>query len=135
LGRIIRTIAPDGNTVHLSYNAYEEVIRAEDRERKVEFEYTPLGSLKTRKENGRILRFGYNTEEQLTGLKNEAGEAYSFERDRAGRIVRETGFDGLTRTYERNANGLVRHSERPGNRSSDYVYDSMGRLCGQEYLV
>ncbi len=133
LGRITRTIAPDGNIVKLTYNAYEEVIRAEDRERQVEFEYTPLGSLKKRKENGKILRFAYNTEEQLTTLRNEANERYLFARDRAGRIVQETGFDGLTRNYLRSPNGLVHRTERPGGRFSEYVYDSLGRLCGVEY--
>jgi RHS repeat-associated protein len=133
LGRIVKTVLPDGNSIRLTYNGYEEVVSAEDRERKVEFEYTPLGSLRIRRENGKTLRFGYNTEEQLTGLKNEAGESYTFGRDRAGRIVRETGFDGLTRNYERNPNGLVRRVERPGNRSSEYIYDNRGRLCGVEY--
>jgi RHS repeat-associated protein len=109
------------------------VIRAEDRERKVEFEYTPLGSLKTRKENGQALHFRYNTEEQLTDLRNEAGEQYSFGRDAAGRIVREQGFDGITRTYERDALGLVRHVTLPDGRKTDYIYDTMGRLCGVEY--
>jgi YD repeat-containing protein len=33
----------------------------------------------------------------LTGLKNEAGEQYSFGRDACGRIIREKGFDGVTR--------------------------------------
>jgi RHS repeat-associated protein len=109
------------------------VIRSEDRERKVELENTPLGSLKTRKENGQALHFRYNTEEQLTDLQNEAGEQYGFGRDAAGRIVREQGFDGITRTYERDALGLVRHVTLPDGRKTDYIYDTMGRLCGIEY--
>ena len=133
MGRVVQTTSPDGNTVHLTYNAYEEVIRAEDRERKVEFSYTPLGSLKTRKENGNKLTFSYNTEEQLKSLRNEAGERYIFKRDSAGRIIQETGFDGLVRSYRRDSNGHVRRVERPGGKSSEYVYDSMGRLCGVEY--
>ena len=89
--------------------------------------------MKIRKENGRSLSFSYNTEEQLLGLHNEANERYSFQRDKAGRIVRETGFDGLMRTYRRDTNGQVRRVERPGGRWSEYVYDAMGRLCGVEY--
>jgi RHS repeat-associated protein len=133
LGRIIQTVAPDGNRVKLAYNAYEEVVCAEDSERRVEFEYTPLGSLKTRKENGHSLHFAYNTEEQLMALRNEAGEQYGFGRDAAGRIITEKGFDGLTLTYERDVKGLVRHMERPGGKVTDYVYDTMGRLCSVEY--
>jgi YD repeat-containing protein len=76
---------------------------------------------------------GYNTEEQLTGLRNEAGEEYAFGRDGAGRIIAEKGFDGVTRTYRRDTLGLVRRVESPGNRSADYVYDNMNRLCGVEY--
>lgn len=133
LGRIVQSVAPDGNAVKLTYNAYEEVISAEDGQRKVEFEYTPLGSLKKRKESGHTLDFAYNKEEQLTSLRNEAGEHYTFSRDGAGRICAEKGFDGLTRTYKRTPGGLVRHVDRPGERSADYVYDSLGRLCGVEY--
>jgi YD repeat-containing protein len=129
----VQTIAPDGNLVKLAYNAYDEIVCAEDDTRQVEFEYTPLGSLKTRRENGHTLHFGYNTEEQLTGLRNEAGEEYAFGRDACGRIIAEKGFDGITRTYERDALGLVHHVTLPDGRNTDYIYDTMGRLCGVEY--
>ena len=46
----------------------------------VSFEYTPLGSLKIRKEEGVKVRFEYNTEEQLTAVINENDERYNFSR-------------------------------------------------------
>ncbi|WP_315814932.1 hypothetical protein [Paraflavitalea speifideaquila] len=61
----------DGNKIQFRYNAYEEVVYAEDTHHKVHFEYTPMGSLAARKENGIALRFNYNTEEKLVSLINE----------------------------------------------------------------
>ena len=133
LGRVISTTSPDGNEVTLAYNAYGEVLSARDKSRRVDFTYTPMGSLKTRKENGKTLSFVYDTEEQLKALRNEKNEAYRFGRDGAGRITAETGFDGLTRKYLRNTNGLVTKVERPGERFSEYRYDSLGQLCNVEY--
>ena len=133
LGRAIEINLADGNQVQLQYNAYDEVLQARDKYHNVRFAYTPLGSLKMREENGVKLHFIYNQEEQLTGLVNEHGETYRFTRNDRGDIIRETGFDGLERNYERDAAGKVVKVQRPGERWTNYEYDYNGRLTRAEY--
>ncbi len=128
LDRLIRVFLPDQNNLKLEYNAYDDVIAAQDKSHKVRFEYTPMGSLKLREQNGTKVFFNYNTEEQLTALINEHGEAYRFARNAKGEIIREEGFDGLQRNYKRDRCGKVIKTERPGNKFSEYEYDLAGRM-------
>ena len=132
LGRIKGAHLPDGNAIRLQYNAYDEVIFAQDNHHKVAFEYTPLGSLKMRQENGTRIHFNYDTEEQLTHIINEHGERYSFGRDKTGSIISETGFDGLHRKYHRSSNGNIIRTDKPGNQWTEYEYDINGNLVRTE---
>lgn len=132
LGRIKGAHLPDGNAIRLQYNAYDEVIFAQDNHHKVAFEYTPLGSLKMRQENGTRIHFNYDTEEQLTHIINEHGERYSFGRDKTGSIISETGFDGLHRKYHRSSNGNITRTEKPGNQWTEYEYDINGNVVRTE---
>lgn len=133
LNRITRVFLPDDNNLKLEYNAYDEVIMAQDKAHKVSFEYTPLGSLKLREQNGTKVFFDYNTEEQLTAMINEHGEAYRFARNAKGEIIREEGFDGLMRHYKRDRAGKIVKIERPGNKFSEYEYDLSGRMSRLEH--
>lgn len=133
LDRVIKVRKYDGNNVQLKYNAYEEVVLAEDDQHRVKFEYTPLGSLKAREENGVRIQFNYNTEERLMSLVNEHSESYRFKYDKRGSIIQETGFDELTRQYLRDAAGKVVRVNRPGERFTEYEYDLAGRPTRIEY--
>jgi YD repeat-containing protein len=78
---------------------------AKDNHTQVTFDYTILGSLVSREQGGKKVKFTYDTEEQLNAVINERGEAYQFERDTKGNIIKEVGFDDITRTYERSLAG------------------------------
>jgi RHS repeat-associated protein len=133
LDRVTSVKNYDGNFIQLEYNAYEEVTKASDKHSTVQFEYTPLGSVKTREQNGTKLEFHYNTEERLTYLKNEANNVYRFGYNSRGEIIKEVGFDGLERGYERDRAGKVIRTQRPGGRSNLYEYDANGRIIRTEY--
>ncbi|WMJ72301.1 DUF6531 domain-containing protein [Cytophagaceae bacterium ABcell3] len=133
LGRPVRVCLADGNIIKLSYNAYDEVVRAEDMQHKVRFEYTPLGSIKLREEDGAKVHFRYDTEEQLKAIINEHGEVYRFKRNGRGDIVEEAGFDGLTRKYVRDKAGKVIKVERPGGRHTTYEYNRKGQIWRAEH--
>ncbi len=133
LGRVIRVYAHDGNTVELGYDAYDSVTEARDAHRHVRMTYTPLGSLATRTEGEREVKFLYDRMERLTDVVNERGDSYSFVRDKAGQICTERGFDGMTRSYIRNRAGETVLVERPGGRSTAYEYDTRGRVCTVSY--
>ncbi|NEN85541.1 RHS repeat-associated core domain-containing protein, partial [Paenibacillus elgii] len=133
LGRVVRAELPDGNVIKLQYNAYEDVILAEDNQHRVAFGYTPLGKLAWREERGKRIELVYNKEEELTEVINERGERYALGRDANGSIVRETGFDGIVRQYVRSPAGLLQKVERPGGRWTAYNLDVMGRVTEAEY--
>lgn len=133
LGRITDVRMPDGNQIHLQYNAYEEVIEAQDKHRHVKFEYTPLGSLKSREENGTAIHYLYNKDEQVTALVNEHGEMFKFRRDQRGDVIQETGFDGMVRDYHRDPAGKVVSVTQPGDRHTEFEYDQNGRLIRAVY--
>jgi RHS repeat-associated protein len=133
LDRLTRVFLPDRNNLKLEYNAYDDVILAQDKNYKAKFEYTPLGSLKLREQNGAKFFLNYDTEERLTALINEHGEAYRFARNTRGEVVSEEGFDGLKRHYQRDRSGKVIRTERPGNKFSQYEYDLAGRLSRIEH--
>ena len=128
LNRLTHVFLPDDNHLKLEYNAYHEVIVAQDKNHKAYFEYTPFGNVKSKEQNGSKLFFNYNTEEQLTALVNEHGETYRFMRNVRGEVISEHGFDGMQRHYKRDRTGKVIKAERPGNKFSEYEYDAAGQL-------
>lgn len=133
LGRVTRVYAHDGNTVELGYDAYDSVTEARDAHRHVRMTYTPMGSLATRTEGEREVKFLYDRMERLTDVVNERGDSYSFVRNKAGQVCTERGFDGMTRSYIRNRAGETVLVERPGGRSTAYEYDARGRMCTVSY--
>ncbi|QPQ30160.1 DUF6531 domain-containing protein [Lysinibacillus sp. JNUCC 51] len=133
LNRLVRANLSDGNDVQLKYDAYDDVVFAKDNHTQVAFDYSILGSLLSREQGGKKVKFTYDTEEQLTAVINEKGEVYQFERDTKGNIIKEIGFDELTRTYERSLAGLVQRIQRPGDRWTAYQHDGLGNIIRADY--
>lgn len=133
LNRLCNIHLPDGNTVRLTYNAYEEVIQAADRHSKIQFEYTPMGSVKKLKQHKAEIQYLYDTEERLNSVVNEAGKHYFFSYNKRGEVINETGFDGLKRQYERDSTGKVTKVLRTGGRFTQYEYDANGRIIRLEH--
>ena len=125
---LIRLHEPDGNVHEFSYDTSGNLVMASDRLRKVEFEYGPLGTLIGRRQLDHHVRFRYDGELQLREIINEGGECYSFRLDGLGRVVEETGFDGLQRKYLRDGAGRVVRVIRPEGRQTDYEYDGVGNI-------
>ncbi|MCL1924048.1 MAG: DUF6531 domain-containing protein, partial [Defluviitaleaceae bacterium] len=127
--RLIEHTAPDGNITKLKYNAYTDVIYLKDNTKELNFTYTALGSISSRKEQQRITHFKYDTEEQLTQVINEKGEKYIFERNHQGNVTTETGFDNVRKSYTYTPAGKLKGMRR-GN-TSDWLrmkYDKAGYL-------
>lgn len=133
LGRATRIQQPDGNVIWLEYDAYEDVIKARDSQHEVKLAYTPLGSIIRREEKNRVLRYGYNAQEELVSVMNEHRESWYFERNKKGEIVSEKAFDGMVRYFRRQGNGLVQKIERAEGRHTLYEYDQVGRMVRAEY--
>ncbi len=133
LGRVVRIRNYDGNKVQFRYDAYREVVYAEDNNRKMKFEYTPLGSITMMEENGVRVYYNYDTEDRMVSLINEKREVYRFRYDHRGKVVEETGFDGGVRRYERNSAGRITSLRQPGGQHTRYEYDLAGRVVRIEY--
>ena len=133
LGRMVQLQNANNTIVNLTYDAYDDVLKAYDGEDEISFSYTPLGSLKKRVKNGVSIHFNYDTEEQLTQITNEQNETYSFKRDAKGQVIRETGFDGLEWNYTLDKAGRVVRTQRPGNRWTEYEYNRLGQVTRAEY--
>jgi RHS repeat-associated protein len=133
LARVTEILLSNGNRIRMAYNAYENVVQIADNHHRVNFEYTAMGSLKLREENGTKIHFLYNRDEQLTTVVNEHGEYYKFARNGRGDIIQETGFDGVTQQFRRDATGKVIRVQRPGGRWTNYEYNVNGKLTRAEY--
>jgi YD repeat-containing protein len=105
------------------------LLEARDPNRHARFGYGHYHRLVWREEGGTRLRFEYDTEDRLTAVVNEAGERYTFTLNALGQVQSETGFDGFTRKYVRDAEGRVVKTELPSGRKSQLRYDGSGRVA------
>ncbi|GHV31444.1 hypothetical protein FACS1894177_06090 [Bacteroidia bacterium] len=133
LGDAVKIKLPDGNIRELTYDEQGNIIHAKDKDRNVGFTYHGVNKLASRTERGATLRFLYNTEDQLRFVENEDGDRYEFKLNAQGEVVEETGFDGLTRRYNRDLAGRVVSVERPSKKEIFYEYDEAGRVTKVRY--
>ncbi|MHC1774113.1 MAG: type VI secretion system tube protein TssD [Lentimicrobium sp.] len=127
-GRPHTILEPDGNIRKFTFDEDDNVILAGDKLQEVAFQYNGMGSMVSRSENNTSILFKYDTEDQLTTIINEHGYHYLFELDPVGDVIKETGFDGITRSYLRDISGKVTKVLRPGGMETAYRYDPTGRV-------
>lgn len=132
-GNLLWMREADGNEHRFTYDTSGNLVHAKDRLREVRWRYGSLGTLLSRTQNGRTVRFEYDTELQLTGIANEDGELYRFGLDGRGDVVDEWGFDALHRHYERDGVGRVSKVLRPDERWSTYEYDGTGHIVSERH--
>lgn len=128
LQRPVRIQLPDGNVRHLEYDANDNITRIAEKGRDIQLGYGGFDRLLWRSEAGVRLQFVYDSEDQLREVINEHNDRYRFDYDGAGNLIRETGFDGLVREFERDLAGRVQRIRRPADRFTDCQYDKSGRL-------
>ena len=133
LDRVRRIYRPDGNIIDIGYDCYDSVTEVKDKDRHVRMDYTPMGSLRRREEQGTSVEFFYDAMERLTTLRNERGSLYRFLRDKAGNVVREIGFDGMERRFTLNRSGDVIRVDRPDGRHTIYEHNAFGRISKARY--
>ncbi|WP_338865646.1 DUF6531 domain-containing protein [Myxococcus stipitatus] len=129
LGRMVRLVEANGNRIEFSYDAEGNVVRHRDPGQDVVQTFQGMGRLASRTEAGTTVHFLYDTEERLTAIRNEHGDAYRFELGPSGEVVVERGFDGLRRQYAYDKAGRVVKMFRPGNLFTEYGYDAAGRVA------
>jgi RHS repeat-associated protein len=80
---------------------------------------------------GGVIRFAYDTEEDLVGVTNELGEEYRFERDLAGRVTKERGFDGRTLEFWYDKTGRCNEIVNGQKKRTKIERDALGRVVRQ----
>lgn len=131
-GNVIRLMESDGNVHHFKYDKSGNLVQAKDKLREVAFTYGPMGIMQSRSQNGKSVHFDYDNYLQLHTIVNEGKEKYSFELDGLGRIVKETGFDGIQYEYMRDNAGRITKVLRPADRWTNYLYDGLGNVVKEE---
>ncbi|MEO7426177.1 MAG: DUF6531 domain-containing protein [Fibrobacteria bacterium] len=132
-GRLVKVIEEDGNVTHLVHDNEGNILHLRNANHDIRFSFAGMGRLATRTENGTTVHFDYDTEERLTGIRNEHGSVYGFVLDAAGGIVEETGFDGIGRKLTLDPAGRVVKMERPGGLLSEFEYDPRHRLVKRSH--
>ncbi|WP_281321936.1 DUF6531 domain-containing protein [Flavobacterium aestivum] len=133
LDRVQQIVERDSNIIEFSYNNYDEVIALKDSKNSIKFSYTPMGSLASREQNGVKVRFDYDKMEQLTSIKNEDNEAYFFDRNKAGHIIKETAFDGIVKKINCNLVGEITRIDHGSGKYTEYEQDALGRITRADY--
>ncbi len=127
-GWVIKEYEADGNIRNLNYDAEGNLIKVTDKHQEIKFEYVDLNQVKARTESGTRVEFKYDTEGNLLGIINEHGYVYRFELDKNFEVIKEAGFDGVTRVYDRDEAGRVTQVNRASGINTQYQLDARGRV-------
>ncbi|MFJ1492359.1 DUF6531 domain-containing protein [Capnocytophaga canis] len=134
LGRVTALLEPNGARYALHYNAYDEVTEIRlNGKTQVGFSYTPLGSLKQRRQGETQVNFRYDAMEQLVQITNEHYQQYTFTRNKNGEVIKEVGFDGKSTHYKRSASGKVIESYHNPKNTKRFYYNGKGQIRQIEY--
>jgi RHS repeat-associated protein len=131
--RPVRVAEPDGNLRSLAWDPEGNLLHYGDVHKNIRFTYQGMNRLATRREAGHTVAFHYNTEEDLTSVTNEHGNAWRFEYDENRELIREYGFDQLRRIYTRDAAGRVVRLERSSGAVVHYTHDPLDRITCINY--
>ncbi|WP_128331449.1 DUF6531 domain-containing protein [Apibacter sp. HY039] len=132
LGRV-SSVQSEQIKTQFRYNAYEEILEAFDGKNKMTFQYTPLGSLLMREQNGVKVRFVYDKMERIKEICNEKEERFQLVRNARGDINQEIGFDRSQVNYSRDRAGKVIKVQKSGGAWTLYEYNLRGQVIRSEH--
>ncbi|MFY3769146.1 hypothetical protein AHYW_002874 [Providencia manganoxydans] len=113
-GSVSNILLPDGVQQQIEYDSERRVVAVTDGEaRTTRYRYGPFDLLTSMiRPDGTAIHFEYDALTRLKKVINALGETYTYERDAAGQIIRETDFAG---------------------RVLEYRYDRLGRRIATRY--
>jgi len=132
-GRMVQVVETNGNIMRAAYDVNDNMIGASDNHNSVQMGYNFFGDIVRRSQGSSQISFGYNTEGKLTFIENEHHEFHLMTYDADGNIVKETGFDGLTRSYLRDLAGQTIEIEKQDGRFVRYRYNTAGQMTNVFY--
>lgn len=128
-GRLIRMTERDGTSKQMCYDRDGNFCAYIDElGNRISWEFGGFGLPVRRIEpDGTQVDYRYDSELNLTEIRNALGEVYRFEYDDDQRLISETEFDDHRRDYDLGAAGDVMQM-RDGHRLQRYARDPLGRL-------
>ncbi|QBF32698.1 RHS repeat-associated core domain-containing protein [Thalassococcus sp. S3] len=111
-GRTVETVDRDGHVRRFQHDAFDNLIEMTD----------PKGG---------TIRLLYTDQLELDRVINQAGEVWQFERDAAGRIVREIDFAGFELRYEYDAADRLVVTHFPDGRTIRYEWDAADQMIAR----
>jgi RHS repeat-associated protein len=133
IGKVRKIQEPDGNEKALEYNPEGQLTRIVDKKHEIKFGYSGTGRVIFRSEGDATVKFEYDTEERLVGIRNAHDSVYKFQLNKNGDVVAEIGFDGSEKIYHRDKIGRVESIERPNGLVTVFSYDAAGRVTKIEH--
>jgi RHS repeat-associated protein len=152
-GRIVRIVSPGGARTDIAYDLLDRAIRvrwpdggvgerAYDPEGNLLEDRTPVGAVRFaygnfdrlawREQGGVRENFVWGQEGELREVRNARNQSWTFDYDRALRVMRETGFDLQRTKYKRDVAGRVVRKSVPGA-VTEFAYDPVGRLVERRH--
>ncbi|MDC0747906.1 DUF6531 domain-containing protein [Polyangium mundeleinium] len=132
-GRLIELSRPSGERQRRIYDAEGNVVAIEDGRRSVRLHYGAAHRVIACEEEGELRRFEYDTEGRLRAHVDAAGRRTAFDRDPAGRVVRERKPDGGVKSYKHDVSGRIVGVQSPAQRTTSIEYDKVGRVTRMQH--
>lgn len=128
-GRLIRKILPDGSVSDFAYGPNGKMLRAENPDALVEFEYDEAGNLTRETVNGEWVSTEYDACDRPLRRKTNFLHSQEFSYDKNG-FVASMELDGIhSFRMERSPFGEILSRGLPGGIDLENRFDEMGRLA------
>lgn len=132
-GRPVEVTRPDGSTIRLAYDPEGNLTEHTDALGNVtRYRYGGFNKLVEKTDPaGGVVRYLRDLEDDIVAVINEAGERYALERDVAGRVVKERGFDGRETELWYDGAGRCREMVDAQKKRTRIERDALGRVVEQ----
>ncbi len=129
-GRPVTVRRPDGSVVRMRYDAEGNMTDHLDALGNLtRYRYTGMSRLAEWMDAaGGVVQYEYDVEESLVCVINEAEERYEIEVDKAGRVVKERGFDGRALEFWYDRAGRCREMVDAQMKRTQIERDAAGRV-------
>ncbi|MCG8314063.1 MAG: DUF6531 domain-containing protein [Pseudomonadales bacterium] len=127
VGRLIQKLSPDGDITNFAYNSNGALLEATNKDRTLQFEYSPSGKLAKEIQDGHSLIHQYDHFGNRTQTELPNGDSIQYEFNRLGQLEGVLFNHALITKISHNPFGQEQYRQQ-GALTSQWDYDPMGRL-------
>jgi RHS repeat-associated protein len=127
-GRLLTASDSEGNRIAFAHDGLGRMLTAEANASVLQCKYTEAGLIAEEQQNGKAVRFTYDSQQRLTSVTVGSVRIHQYEYDQRGRLVALTDHVGLTFRFEYTDDDLRSACFYPNGMVRRYEYDLQGRL-------